>query len=98
MSPGDPVRVRVEAGPGRKVVMIPEVAVGSQQRQKYVYVVNDKNEAEFRPVELGEARDGMRVVESGLKPGERIVVLGLLRVRHGAVMKPVEQAEPAKPK
>jgi len=98
MSPGDPVRVRVEAGPGKKVVMIPEVAVGSQQRQKYVYVINDKNEAEFRPVELGEARDGMRVVESGLKPGERIVVLGLLRVRHGAVVKPTEQTEATKPK
>jgi RND family efflux transporter MFP subunit len=96
MTPGEPVRVRAEAGPSQKAVMIPEVAIGSQQRQKYVYVVNGKNEAEFRPVELGEARDGLWVVEQGLKPNERIVVNGLLRVRPGAVVKPVEQSESTK--
>lgn len=92
MTPGEPVRVRVEAGPSKPAVMIPEIAVGSQQRQKFVYVVNEKNEAEFRPVELGEARNGLQVVTKGLSPNERIVVNGLLRVRPGVVVKPVEQS------
>lgn len=94
LSIGDSVRVRVEAGPSRKAITIPEIAVGSQQRQKYVYVINEKNEAVFTPVELGEVRDGLQIVEKGLTTKDRIVVNGLLRVRPGAVVKPVEQPAP----
>jgi RND family efflux transporter MFP subunit len=95
LSIGDSVRVRIEAGPSRKAITIPEIAVGSQQRQKFVYIINDKNEAVFTPVELGEVRDGMQIIEKGLTTKDRIVVNGLLRVRPGAVVKPVEQTTPA---
>jgi RND family efflux transporter MFP subunit len=95
LSIGDSVRVRIEAGPSRKAIMIPEIAVGSPQRQKFVYIINDKNEAVFTPVELGEVREGMQIIEKGLTTKDRIVVNGLLRVRPGAVVKPVEQTTPA---
>ena len=92
LTPGDSVRVRVEAGRPRKYITIPEIAVGSQQRQKYVYVVNDKDEAEFRPVALGPVREEngarIQVIESGVTPKDRVVVNGLLRVRPGAKVNP----------
>ena len=92
LSPGDSVRVRVEAGKPRKAITVPEVAVGSQQRQKFLYAVNDKDEVEFRPVVLGPVREvnGVRlqVIESGIAPADRIVVNGLLRVRPGVKVQP----------
>jgi RND family efflux transporter MFP subunit len=91
MTPGDSVRVRVEAGPSRPALFVPETAVGSQQGKKYVYTINDKNEAAMTFVELGELRDGLQVVEKGLSAQDRVVVNGLLRVRPGAVVKPVSQ-------
>jgi RND family efflux transporter MFP subunit len=90
ISPGDSVRVRVEAGPRAKAILIPETAVASQQGKKYVYTINEKNEAVMTFVELGEVRDGMQVVERGVTPKDKIVVNGLLRVRPGAVVKPTE--------
>jgi RND family efflux transporter MFP subunit len=95
LGPGDSIRVRVEAGAAKKAVTVPEVAVGSQQRQKFVYVIgrNDKSEevAEFRPVQLGPVREvnGVRlqIVDSGLTPADRVVTNGLLRVRPGVPVK-----------
>ncbi len=95
LGPGDSIRVRVEAGAAKKVVTVPELAVQSQQRQKYVYVVgrNDKSEevAEFRPVALGPVREvsGVRlqIVDSGLAPADRVITNGLLRVRPGVPLK-----------
>ncbi|MFO0850304.1 MAG: efflux RND transporter periplasmic adaptor subunit [Gemmataceae bacterium] len=97
LGPGDSIRVRVESGAARKAITVPEVAVGSQQRQKYVYVIgkNEKGEevAEFRPVTLGPVRevDGVRLqmIDSGLTSADRVVVNGLLRVRPGVPVKTV---------
>jgi len=55
-------------------------------------VVDKDSKAEYREVALGVSIDGMRVVTSGLHPGERIVVKGLQRVRPGAVVAPQEVA------
>jgi DNA polymerase-1 len=52
------------------------------------YVVGEGNKAEYREVTLGTPMDGLRVVTSGLKAGETIVVNGLQRVRPGAVLAP----------
>jgi len=104
LTPGDSIRIRVEAGKPYKAITIPEIAVGSQQRQKFVYVVNDKDEVDPpRPIVLGPVREfnGVRlqVVESGVTPADRIVVNGLLRVRPGAkvVPKPAAASLAAKP-
>jgi RND family efflux transporter MFP subunit len=92
LSPGLFLRVRLPIGVPYRAVMIAEQALGSDQGRKYLYVVNDRNEAEFRPVEVGPLREGLRVIEKGLKPGERVVVSGLQRLRPGAkvVPKPAE--------
>src|SRR5262249_50076171 len=61
------------------------------QGQKFVYVVNDQDEATPRPVKVGRLHNGMRVVQDGLNPGERVVVTGLQRVRPGAKVTPKEE-------
>ena len=86
--PGYFARVRVAAGEKYQAVLVAERAIGTQQGQKYVLVVDDKNTVVFRPVKLGASQgDGLRVVRSGVSAGERIVVNGLQRARPGAVVK-----------
>ncbi len=75
--------------------MIPEEALGTDQGRKFLYVVDDKNIAQYRPVTVGSAYgDGLRVVTEGLTAGERVVVNGLQRVKPGAPVTPTPQ--PAK--
>jgi multidrug efflux system membrane fusion protein len=67
-----------------KATMIAEQAIGTDQNRKFVFVVNAESKAEYRAVELGPLVDNLRVVRSGLKPGEKIIVNGLQRARPGA--------------
>ncbi len=53
-----------------------------------MYVVNDKNEVVSRPIGLGALHDGLRVIEEGVQPGERVIVNGLLQVRPGIIVEP----------
>jgi len=86
--PGLFARVQLGAADSRKAVLINERAVGTDQSRKFVFVVGADGKAEYRPVTLGPVVDGLRVVRSGVKPGEKIVVNGLQRVRPGAPVAP----------
>jgi RND family efflux transporter MFP subunit len=91
LRPGLFARIRVPIGNPRPALLISDDAVGTNQGQKYVYIVSDKNEVVYRPVKLGALSDGLRIVEDGLKAGERVVVGdGLLRVRPGLTVVPTE--------
>lgn len=90
--PGMFVRVRIEVGGKKKMVMVPELAVGTDQGQKFVYVVNDKDEVEYRKVETGQLIQGRRVITSkDIKPGERVIVAGLQKVRPKIKVVPTEE-------
>ncbi|MGN7880553.1 efflux RND transporter periplasmic adaptor subunit [Ensifer sp. 22460] len=85
---GQFVRIRIgEPDPEEKLV-ISDRAIGSDQDKKFVFVVGTDNKVEYRQVKLGPNSDGLRIVESGLKSGENIVVNGLQRVRPGVVVAP----------
>ena len=88
LAPGLFARVQVGSGVAEQRVVINERAVGTDQSRKFVVVVGPDGKAEYRPVQLGPMVDGMRVVRSGLKAGEKIVVSGLQRVRPGAPVTP----------
>jgi RND family efflux transporter MFP subunit len=91
LRPGVFARIRVPVGNPRPARLISDEAVGTNQGQKYVYVVSDQNEVVYRPVKLGALSDGLRIVEEGLKAGERVVVgEGMLRVRPGIKVVPSE--------
>ena len=89
LTPGLFARVQVGAeSNGTNALLIKEDAIGTDQSRKFVYVVSTENKADYRVVELGPRIDGLRVVRSGLKPGDRIVVNGLQRVRPGSAVTP----------
>ncbi|WP_027571735.1 efflux RND transporter periplasmic adaptor subunit [Bradyrhizobium sp. WSM1743] len=85
--PGQFARVRMGQPKQQALVMIDERAIGTDQDKKFVMAVSDDSRAVYRPVTLGGAVDGLRIVTAGLKSGDRIVVNGLQRVRPGGLLK-----------
>jgi RND family efflux transporter MFP subunit len=75
--PGYFVRVRMPLR-AEQALLVPEVAVGGDQAGRYVLVVNADGIVEQRRVEPGQTTGEMRVIESGLKPDDRVVVAGIL--------------------
>jgi multidrug efflux system membrane fusion protein len=96
LMPGQFARIRMGQAQSTSAVLINERAVGTDQNKKFVMVVGEGDKAEYREVQLGAPVDGLRVVTSGLKAGERIVVNGQQRVRPGAVIAPQEVPMAAK--
>jgi len=86
--PGQFARLRMGQPKAEPALMVNERAIGTDQNKKFVLVVSPENKAEYREVTLGANVDNLRVVTSGLKPGERIVVNGLQRIRPGALVVP----------
>jgi multidrug efflux system membrane fusion protein len=86
--PGLFARVEVGGGSPHPAVLIDDRAIGTDQDKKYVMVVDAQDHAQYREVQPGTLHDGLRVIASGLKPGERIVVNGLQRVRPGDPVRP----------
>jgi RND family efflux transporter MFP subunit len=85
--PGYFVRVRVPMR-GEPALLVPEVAVGTDQGGRYVLAVNTDNVVEQRRVQLGQTVGEMRVVESGLNADQRIVVAGILEAIPGQKVDP----------
>ena len=84
LTPGLYAHVRLSDPAGANAaVVVPDRAIGTDQDRKFVYVVGDDKKAQYRPVKVGPSLNGDRVVFDGLKPGEMVIVNGLLRVRPG---------------
>ncbi|HEV6968401.1 efflux RND transporter periplasmic adaptor subunit [Roseateles sp.] len=95
--PGQFAKLRMGQARNEAALLVNERAVGTDQDKRYVIVVGEGNQAEWRGVTLGASVNGLRVVTSGLKGGERVVVGGVQRVRPGSVLAPKEVAMDAKP-
>jgi RND family efflux transporter MFP subunit len=103
MLPGYFVRVRVPYDKLGDGLLIPDTALSSDQSGRYVLVVNSDNVVEQRHVQTGPLEDdGLRVIEDGLKPDDRIVIAGLLRAIPGQKVDPqlqkIEQPKADAPK
>jgi RND family efflux transporter MFP subunit len=88
LSPGYFARVRVPLGPPHPALLVSDRAIDNDQGQKILYIVNDNKEVVSRPVRLGALHDGLRAIEAGLNPGERVIVNGLQLVRPGLRVEP----------
>ena len=99
LKPGFFVKVRVPIGKPHTELLVPEKALGTDQGQKFVFVVVENtdeagaktNRVEYRPVKAGKLLDGMRVISEwdgayGLKPNEKVVITGLQRIRAGVTV------------
>ena len=69
-------------------ILISEKAIGTDLNNKYVLVINQDSQAAYRPITLGDKLGSLRLIESGLRPGDSIVVDGLQRVRPGITVAP----------
>jgi multidrug efflux system membrane fusion protein len=95
--PGMFVSVRVAASQERRVLLVPDRAVGFDQSKKFVYVVDAGNKVSYREVELGQSIDKQRVVENGLNPGDRVIVDGIQAVRPNDIVAAKEMADDETP-
>lgn len=91
---GEFVRIVLEGASRPDAIVIPQRAVLESPKGKFVYVVNAQSQAEPRPVEVGEWADDGWVIHGGLKPGERVIVDGVLKIGPGA---PVQVGAADKP-
>jgi RND family efflux transporter MFP subunit len=99
-------RVRLPIGTAYDAILIPDAAIQNDQERKYVFVVNAKNEVEYRSVKLGQAVGDLRVIrpaekgnegKEGLTKDDRVIIEGMQRVRKDSIVEPVEKTPPAPP-
>jgi RND family efflux transporter MFP subunit len=97
LTPGMFGRIRVPGSPTYNALLVPDVAIGTEQVRKFVLVVGDDNTAVQKYVTLGPLTDdNLRIIKDGIKAGDRVIVNGLMRARPGQKVTPQEQgATPA---
>src|ERR1700758_1577388 len=88
LTPGNFVRIRIASSPQYAALLVADRAIGTDQDQSFVYVIDYKNIAQLRHITVGPMADGLRVVKSGLKPDDVIVANGILKVRPNSPVKP----------
>ncbi|HVY43418.1 MAG TPA: efflux RND transporter periplasmic adaptor subunit [Hyphomicrobiaceae bacterium] len=95
-TPGMFGRVQIPASPPSEVLLVPDVAIGTEQVRKFVLVVDAENTVRQKYVTLGPVVDGQRVIRSGLGENDLVIVNGLMRARPGGKVTPQEQkAQPS---
>jgi len=90
LQPGFFARVRVPGTGKYRAMLIPDLAVNTDQDKKFVLVATETNTAAYRPVTLGPIVDGLRVVRDGLQPKDWIIVSGLAALRPGMPVNPAK--------
>ena len=88
LTPGLFARVKLVGEHKRKALLVRDAAIGTDQDRKFVLVVGQGDTLAYRPVVPGRLVDGLRIIDSGLQPGEHVVVNGLMRVRPGMKVAP----------
>jgi RND family efflux transporter MFP subunit len=88
LTPGLFARVKLIGTEKANATLVRDAAIGTDQDRKFVLVVGPGDTLAYRPIVPGRLADGLRIVTSGLKPGERVVVNGLMRVRPGMRVAP----------
>ncbi len=96
ISPGMFARIRLPKGEPHRAILVPEEALGSDQGQRFLYVVNSENKVEYRRVQIGSLQGKLRVIDKGLAEGERVVLGALQQVRPGIEVRPLAKAEATK--
>jgi multidrug efflux system membrane fusion protein len=82
-APGLFARVQLAGSAPRKALLIQDQSVSTDQDRKFVLVLKPDSTVEYRAITLGRLIDGLRIVDSGLRAGENVVINGQLRVRPG---------------
>jgi len=95
-TPGMFARVRVPGSVPYEALLVPDVAIASEQVRKYVMVVGEDNTAKQKYVTLGQLAGNLRIIKDGLSADDKVVINGLARIRPNIKVTPQEQgAKPA---
>jgi RND family efflux transporter MFP subunit len=94
--PGAFARLRIPSSAEYQALLVDEKIIGTDQSQKFVLTVGDKNLATYRPVKLGAAIDGRRVIKEGLSMNDRLITSGLQLIRPGMPVQPMDNAAQGK--
>jgi membrane fusion protein (multidrug efflux system) len=104
LRPGEFVRVILRGATRPNAVTVPQRAVLEGPQGKFVYIVDEKNTAQPRPIEVGDWAGDAWIINKGVQPGDRVIVEGLMRLGPGAPVriaeagsKPAAQPQQAKP-
>lgn len=89
LRPGMLARVKLGGGPPRQAVLIDDSAIGTDQDKKFVLVVTANDQVEYRRVSPGNLVGDLRIIDSGLQAGERVMINGLHRARPGDTVRPL---------
>jgi membrane fusion protein, multidrug efflux system len=92
VTPGQFARLRVVTSSPAPVLLVPAAAIVPDQSREVVMTVAADGTVVPKPVETGAVQQGLRVIRGGLEPGDRVVIKGLVRVRPGAKVDPVQGA------
>lgn len=88
--PGMFAKIELRAGEPVEKFVLPESAIGTDLIGRFVYVVNENNMVEYRPVKVAECIEKMQIIEEGLDGSERVIINGIQRARPGKTVTPVE--------
>lgn len=88
--PGLYCQIRLPVGEPETALVVPAIAVVNQQGRDFVYVINNQDEIDLRPVVTGRIHGEMRIVKSGLSLEERVAIGRLLMLRPGMKVKPIQ--------
>ena len=91
--PGQYAKVRLLLKEQPDTIVVPQKAVGEQQGDTYVYVVDKDNKIEYRAVTAGASIEEERIIEKGLNEGETVVIEGLQKIKPGMTVKPQTEAQ-----
>ncbi len=97
LRPGQFARVRVKFATKKDALLVPQRAVSELQGSYQVVVVGSDDKGHIQPVKVGERSGAMWIIEEGLKPGERVVVEGIQKVKEGTAVNPKPFEPAAKP-
>jgi RND family efflux transporter MFP subunit len=93
LRPGQYARIQAPTGNIDGALLVPQPAVSQQQGTDQVTVIGADNRAQLRTVQLGPTVGTLWVITSGLKPGERVAVVGADKVRDGQPVNPTPDKE-----
>ena len=94
LTPGMFGRIRVPGSPAYSGLLVPEVAIGTEQVRKYLLTVDADGTVRQKFVTLGQAVGPLRMIKDGIAADDRVIVNGLMRARPGQKVTPQEQGTP----
>ena len=96
LTPGLFARIRIPGSGKYEAILIPDEAIGSDQSERFIMIVNNQNTTERRKVVLGPIVNGLRIIREGVNPGDWVIVKGMQRARPGVKVDPQREKITAK--